>query len=113
LVGGRRAAVPRTLRQGWPRPRADQEDIRAWQRSLLPGALLDEREGDAPARSTRDRVVDVTLMLLAVAVGLALLADTWEEHVSPEHRFADGALGVVAAWRWGGAAHAPSPSGCS
>src|SRR5688500_8510524 len=44
---------------------------------LLPGELREAADG---RRSTRDWIVDVLMFLTAFTIGVAVLADTWEEH---------------------------------
>ncbi|MDO8210384.1 sensor histidine kinase [Conexibacter sp. CPCC 206217] len=62
-----------------------------WQRALLPGEL---RGAGDQGRSARDWVVDVVQFMLAVGIGAALLATTWDDH-SQLGKVLDVALGVV------------------
>ena len=48
-----------------------------WHNPLLPGDLRDNPDG---RRSARDWVVDVVMYLIAFGVGIAVAADTWDEH---------------------------------
>src|SRR4051794_13658187 len=48
-----------------------------WQRSLLPAGLYEASEG---GRSARDWLVDILMSLIAIGIGIALLASTWDEH---------------------------------
>jgi len=64
---------------------------------LLPGEL---REGHDARRSTRDWIVDVLMFLIAIAIGVAVLADTWEEHseLALAVDVAVGLAALVALW---------------
>jgi signal transduction histidine kinase len=75
-------------------PRAD---LARWQRSLLPAGLMDGGEG---RRSPGDWVVDLLATALALALGTALLAVTWDDH-SETLRVVDvvlGLLSIAALW---------------
>jgi signal transduction histidine kinase len=48
-----------------------------WHNPLLPGDLRDNPDG---SRSARDWVVDIVMYLIAFGVGIAVAADTWDEH---------------------------------
>jgi signal transduction histidine kinase len=48
-----------------------------WHNPLLPGELREHPDG---RRSARDWVVDALMYLIAIGVGLAVAADTWDEH---------------------------------
>ena len=63
-----------------------------WQRTLLPGGMVDAR---STRRSARDWAVDLTMLVLAVLIGAAVLAETWDDHGDAEI-VVDLALGVVA-----------------
>jgi len=62
-----------------------------WHHQLLPGELRDQPDG---RRSARDWIVDVTMYVLAVAIGAVALADTWNEH-STVLLAVDIALGLI------------------
>jgi signal transduction histidine kinase len=62
----------------------------SWHHQLLPGELRDEPDG---RRSARDWIVDVTMYLVAVGIGLLVLIDTWDAH-SEWLAVVDIALGV-------------------
>ena len=51
-----------------------------WHNALLPGELRDHPDG---RRSARDWVVDALMYLIAIGVGTAVAADTWDEHSEP------------------------------
>ena len=54
----------------------ERSSIQRWQRRLLPGEL-----SEAPgARSPRDWLVDSALFVLAVALGVVTLVQTWDDH---------------------------------
>jgi signal transduction histidine kinase len=63
-----------------------------WQRAVLPGALLESGQG---RRSVRDWVVDVVMFVLAVAIGVAVLVATWDDHNTVQ-KVIDVAVGAVA-----------------
>ncbi len=71
-----------------------------WQ--MLPGGLLEE---PGAKRSARDWIVDVTIFVLALAIGVFVFADSEDQH-SPELAFWDlllGAVALVSLWwrrRW-------------
>jgi signal transduction histidine kinase len=48
-----------------------------WHHALLPGELRDDPDG---RRSARDWIVDALLYLIAFGIGIAVLADNWDEH---------------------------------
>jgi signal transduction histidine kinase len=50
-----------------------------WQRSLLPGSMVD---GPGADRSLRDWAVDALVTVVALGVGVASLHDTWDQHGS-------------------------------
>jgi signal transduction histidine kinase len=52
------------------------EHVGRWQRALLPGGLYEESAG---GRSARDWLVDTTMFLLAVGIGIAGVAEYWSE----------------------------------
>src|SRR5215210_5085612 len=52
------------------------DGLSGWLRSALPGVAIDAPE----ERGGRDRVVDVTIYLVAFAISAATLADTWQMH---------------------------------
>ena len=75
-------------------PRAE---LARWQRSLLPAGLMDGGEG---GRSPGDWVVDLLATALALALGVALLAATWDDH-SETMQVVDvvlGLLSIAALW---------------
>jgi signal transduction histidine kinase len=69
-----------------------QAELARWQRSLLPAGLYEASDG---RRSARDWIVDLWMLLIAFAIGAALLASTWDEH-SGFGYVVDIALGAVA-----------------
>jgi signal transduction histidine kinase len=62
-----------------------------WQRTLLPGGMVDAH---STRRSARDWFVDVTMLLVAVGIGAAALVETWDDH-GTVMAVVDIALGVV------------------
>jgi signal transduction histidine kinase len=70
----------------------DRSRIERWQHRLLPGELV-ERPGGR--RLPRDWLVDAALFLLAVAVGVGSLAETWSDRSSAALA-ADVVLGAAA-----------------
>jgi signal transduction histidine kinase len=76
--------------------------------SLLPSVLLgDTQEGGRPGRSTRDWIVDVTAVAIAVVCGLALFAVTTDQYDPPDGvvmlDLVFGLAGCLALWfrrRW-------------
>ena len=48
-----------------------------WQRWVLPGGVLGAASG---TRSARDWVVDIVMFLLAAAIGIFTLVETWADH---------------------------------
>ena len=72
-------------------------DLARWQRSLLPAGLTDDGEG---RRSPGDWVVDLLATALALALGTAVLAATWDDH-GETMRVVDvvlGLLSIAALW---------------
>jgi signal transduction histidine kinase len=67
-----------------------------WHEAWLPGELRDDGR-----RSTRDRIVDVLMAIVAIGISALVLGDTWDEH-SAVMTAVDLALGIVAfvALRW-------------
>ena len=72
-----------------------------WQRSLLPAVLLggfdpaaEGASGRRPRRSARDWLVDITMFLLAVGVGLLANGPDWPQHGAVFHAV-DVVLGVA------------------
>jgi signal transduction histidine kinase len=53
------------------------DGLSGWFRSALPGVVIDAPDEQ---RGRRDRVVDVTIYLVAFAISAATLADTWQMH---------------------------------
>src|SRR5215207_5503370 len=53
------------------------DGLSGWLRSALPGVVIDAPDEE---RGRRDRVVDVTIYLVAFAISAATLADTWQMH---------------------------------
>jgi signal transduction histidine kinase len=51
--------------------------LSGWMRSALPGVVIDAPD---EGRSRRDRVVDATMYLVALAIATATLVDTWKLH---------------------------------
>ena len=73
--------------------RADPHaELARWQRSLLPAGLYEASDG---RRSARDWIVDLWMLLIAFAIGTALLASTWDEHSGIGYAV-DIALGAAA-----------------
>jgi signal transduction histidine kinase len=62
-----------------------------WQRSLLPGSMVD---GPGADRSLRDWAVDALVTVVALGLGIVALHDTWAEHGSLA-RLLDLILGVA------------------
>jgi signal transduction histidine kinase len=62
-----------------------------WQRSLLPGSMVD---GPGADRSLRDWAVDALVTVVALGLGIVALHDTWAEHGSLA-RLLDLVLGVA------------------
>jgi hypothetical protein len=52
-------------------------ELARWQRWALPGGLFEASDG---RRSARDWIVDLSMMLIAVGISVALLAMTWDDH---------------------------------
>jgi signal transduction histidine kinase len=68
-----------------------------WQRSLLPGSMVD---GPGADRSLRDWAVDALVTVVALGVGILAAHDTWDRHGTAA-RVLDVALGLaslVALW---------------
>jgi signal transduction histidine kinase len=63
-----------------------------WQRWLLPGVMLEAQGG---RRSARDWVVDVAMFLIAIGLGVFVLATTWSDHDELE-KVLDIAIGAAA-----------------
>ncbi|HEY7622987.1 MAG TPA: histidine kinase [Solirubrobacteraceae bacterium] len=72
-------------------PATQELSLPRWQRALLPGALL---EAGAGRRSARDWVVDVVMFLLAIGIGVGVLAATWDDHSTLQATI-DIAVGVA------------------
>src|SRR3954464_7140054 len=53
------------------------DGLSGWFRSALPGVVIDAPDEQ---RGRRDRIADVTIYVLAAAIGAATLARTWEMH---------------------------------
>src|SRR3954453_5344138 len=68
------------------------DGLSGWFRSALPGVVIDAPD---ERRGRRDRVVDVTIYLVAAAISAATLAGTWEMH-PPWLRVADVVVGIAA-----------------
>jgi signal transduction histidine kinase len=68
-----------------------------WQRSLLPAGLYEASDG---RRSARDWLVDMWMTVIAIAIGTALLASTWDEHSGAGYviDIALGAASLAALW---------------
>jgi signal transduction histidine kinase len=64
-----------------------QPDPPSWHRLVLPAGV---RQSGEVKRSARDWLVDVTMFVVAVAVGVLVLAQSWSQHPG-----ASGALDVV------------------
>ncbi len=62
-----------------------------WQRSLLPGSMVD---GPGADRSLRDWAVDLLVTAVAIGIGVIAAHDTWPEHGTAA-RILDIALGVA------------------
>jgi signal transduction histidine kinase len=73
-------------------PATPETRVSRWSRSVLPPEFL---EATLRQRSTRDWVVDTVFFLVAVAVGLATLYESWPDH-STFLAVVDIALGTVA-----------------
>ena len=72
-------------------------ELARWQRSLLPAGLTDGGEG---RRSPGDWAVDLLATALALALGTAVLAATWDDH-GETMRVVDvvlGLLSIAALW---------------
>jgi protein-S-isoprenylcysteine O-methyltransferase Ste14 len=67
-------------------------DLPKWQRLLLPSGMLEAPDG---RRWARDWIVDVTMFLLAIGIGIFVLAETWRDHSGFEVAL-DIVLGVAA-----------------
>jgi signal transduction histidine kinase len=74
-------------------PAAPTAPLPRWQRLLLPGELLGTTEGRR--RSARDWVVDALMFIVAVGLGIVVLAATWSDHGALVLAV-DISLGVVA-----------------
>ena|SRR5436190_3278597 len=62
-----------------------------WQRRLLPSGLYEASDG---RRSARDWIVDLLMTLVALGIGVVVLASTWDEHSGIGYAV-DIALGAV------------------
>src|SRR5687768_11144890 len=87
-----------------PRAMAPQSTARVtrslsgWIRSSLPDVVIDPPDED---RGRRDRVVDATMYLVAFAISVATLVDTWELHPPWLRPVAVvGVIATVGALRW-------------
>jgi signal transduction histidine kinase len=78
-------------------PEDPHAQLARWQRSLLPAGLYEASDGK---RSARDWLVDVWMMLIALGIGIALLASTWDEHAGVGYAvdIALGAASLAALW---------------
>jgi signal transduction histidine kinase len=64
-----------------------------WQNALLPGELREHSDG---SRSARDWIVDILMYLIAIGVGAAVLADSWDAHAHSDlMKLVDVVLGVI------------------
>jgi signal transduction histidine kinase len=74
-----------------------QAQLARWQRSLLPAGLYEASDGK---RSVRDWLVDMWMCLIAIAIGVALLGSTWDEHSGVGYAvdIALGAASLAALW---------------
>jgi signal transduction histidine kinase len=64
-----------------------------WQNALLPGELREHSDG---SRSARDWIVDSLMYLIAIGVGAAVLADSWDAHAHSDlMKLVDVVLGVI------------------
>jgi signal transduction histidine kinase len=77
-------------------PAQQRPALPRWQRLLLPSGLL-ETPGK---RTARDWVVDVTMFLIAIGIGVVILITSWKDHSGVEVvlDFALGAATFVALW---------------
>jgi hypothetical protein len=62
-----------------------------WQRSLLPGSMVD---GPGANRSLRDWAVDALVTVVAIGIGVIAMRDTWAQHGTAA-RVLDIVLGVA------------------
>src|SRR3954447_6426755 len=67
------------------------DGLYGWFRSALPGVVIEARDEE---RVRRDRVVDVTIYLVAFAISAATLAGTWQTH-PPWLRVVDVVVGIA------------------
>ena len=74
------------------------DGLSGWMRSALPAVVIDAPD---EVRGRRDRVVDATMYLLALAGGAATISDTWELH-APWLRIVATVVGIatVVSLRW-------------
>jgi signal transduction histidine kinase len=75
----------------------EQPVVSRWQRTLLPGDFLQTSD---VRRSARDWLVDAFLFVLAIAIGVLGLVDTWHDHnaVAAGLDIALGAIAILALW---------------
>src|SRR4051812_46894247 len=78
-------------------PADPQAELARWQRTLLPSSLLEAPDG---RRSARDWIVDLLMTVIAFAIGVALLATTWDDHGGAGYAFdiVLGAASLAALW---------------
>src|SRR5215213_11049556 len=75
VTGVQTCALPISMaRRATPR---FTDGLSGWLRSALPGVVIDAPDEQ---RGRRDRVVDVTIYLVAFAISAATLAGTWQMH---------------------------------
>ena len=67
------------------------DGLSGWLRSALPDVVIDAPDEE---RGRRDRVVDATIYLVALAISAATLADTWQMH-PPWLRVVDVVVGIA------------------
>jgi signal transduction histidine kinase len=81
-----------------PSPAATPTPLPRWQRLVLPGELLGTAEGRR--RSVRDWVVDVLMYLIAIGLGIVVLATTWSDHsrLAVIVDVTAGVVAIVALW---------------
>jgi signal transduction histidine kinase len=68
-----------------------------WQRSLLPGSMVD---GPGADRSLRDWAVDALVTIVALGIGMLVLHDTWDQHgiAAPVLDLVLGIASLAALW---------------
>jgi signal transduction histidine kinase len=73
------------------------DHVGRWQRKLLPGGLYEESAG---GRSARDWLVDATMFLLAIGIGVAGVAEYWDERSEVVNALdlAVGSVACLALW---------------